>query len=374
MSRLHRPLTPPFVVAPSAVVHDRGRLRLSVRDEEVTRAVGQYLTHLLNVDLALRCRLGLAHSKDDWARRKQALTGDPSSRWAGTITGKNNADWSTARRNQLRHLQNLRQAVKTLDERLGVEPKKRVKVASKWVSGYADENERAMKARRRECLLKKLAEVEAAADAGKVSIGRGGRALARKRQNLAAANLTEEQWRAEWDAARFFLRADGESGKNYGNETIRVTPDGQIYLNLPKSLSRFANAPVNRYLFDATIEFPTKRDAWLRQIEAARAVCYEITHNPQRERWYLDCSFTPSLQEQPPQLTLAEALNVGALGVDLNDDLILGRALDRCGNPIGQRVELPLSLNGLLGWTPLSRQTEASAEAVASSCLSEWLR
>jgi hypothetical protein len=36
---------------------------------------------------------------------------------------------------------------------------------------------------------------------------RGGKALLRKRGNLAAAGLTEAQWRAEWESARLFLTA-----------------------------------------------------------------------------------------------------------------------------------------------------------------------
>ena len=40
--------------------------------------------------------------------------------------------------------------------------------------------------------------------------------------------LTEAEWRERWEAERWFLAADGESGKRFGNETIRVTPDGEV--------------------------------------------------------------------------------------------------------------------------------------------------
>jgi hypothetical protein len=55
-----------------------------------------------------------------------------------------------------------------------------------------------------------------------VPVVRGGRALPRKRASLAAAGLTGAQWRAQWEAARLFLTADGEKDKPWGNETIRV--------------------------------------------------------------------------------------------------------------------------------------------------------
>ena len=41
---------------------------------------------------------------------------------------------------------------------------------------------------------------------------RGGRDLLRKRLNLAAAGLTEDQWRQQWEAARLFLTGDGKAG------------------------------------------------------------------------------------------------------------------------------------------------------------------
>ncbi|HEY7278284.1 MAG TPA: hypothetical protein VH594_20110 [Trebonia sp.] len=73
---------------------------------------------------------------------------------------------------------------------------------------------------------------------------RGGRALLRKRVNLAAAGLTEQEWRARWEATRLFLTADGDAAKNWGNETIRFNPDeGWLEVRLPTSLARLANRP-----------------------------------------------------------------------------------------------------------------------------------
>ena len=53
-------------------------------------------------------------------------------------------------------------------------------------------------------------------DGGAVSIVLGGKNLLRKRQNLTAAGLTEDQWRQQWEAARLFLTADGEAGRTAG--------------------------------------------------------------------------------------------------------------------------------------------------------------
>ena len=67
----------------------RARLRLSPGDEAVLRAVGGHLGSLAGKDLAVRCAEGRL---DAWgqarsrAARKQALTAESSSRWAGAIT------------------------------------------------------------------------------------------------------------------------------------------------------------------------------------------------------------------------------------------------------------------------------------------------
>ena len=67
-----------------------------------------------------------------------------------------------------------------------------------------------------------------------MSVVRGGKALLRKRGNLAAAGLTEQRWRAEWESARLFLTADGEKDKAWGNETIRWHPgEGWLEVKLP---------------------------------------------------------------------------------------------------------------------------------------------
>ncbi|MYE74925.1 MAG: hypothetical protein F4110_06665 [Acidimicrobiaceae bacterium] len=56
--------------------------------------------------------------------------------------------------------------------------------------------------------------------------------------------MTEDQWRKHWDAERMFFSAGGESGKAWGNETIRVAPDTS-----PSVLSREFVADVRRQIF-----------------------------------------------------------------------------------------------------------------------------
>jgi len=121
-----------------------------------------------------------------------------------------------------------------------------------------------------------------------VPVVRGGGKLLKQRHNLDAAHKTEAQWRAEWETARWFLTADGESGKRFGNETIRLTPDGEISIKLPAPLAGLANARHGRYVLAARVSFPHRGTEWRDRITANRAVAYRIHYDVQRGRWYVD--------------------------------------------------------------------------------------
>ena len=84
-----RRMAVPFVAAAPAGARVRARLRPSPGDEAVLRAVGAHLGSLAGKDLAARCaegRLDARGSARSRAARKQALTAESSSRWAGAIT------------------------------------------------------------------------------------------------------------------------------------------------------------------------------------------------------------------------------------------------------------------------------------------------
>jgi hypothetical protein len=90
-------------------------------------------------------------------------------------------------------------------------------------------------------LCRRLALVQARLADGRVSVCRGGRRLARVRHHLEAAGLGEGAWRERWQAARWFITADGEADKAWGNETIRWHPgEGWLEIKLPTPLAPFS--------------------------------------------------------------------------------------------------------------------------------------
>ena len=302
MSAPLRPVAAPFVAAAPAGARVRTRLRASGQDEAVLRAAGRHLGSLAGRDLAARCAEGRLDARGraaSRARRKRALTAESSSRWAGAITRTSEDQHRLAGQNLRAEAAGLRARIRQIQARLPVPaggPAGRVR-------GYATGAQRHAKLVRLQVLRARLAAVEQRMEAGQVRVVRGGKALLRKRGNLAAAGLTQAQWRAEWEAARLFLTADGEKDKAYGNETIRWHPgEGWLEIKLPAPLARLASRPHGRYRLSCPVGFSYRGDEVAAQA-ATGAVRYDISQDPASGRWYLDASWTaapapaPSLDE-----------------------------------------------------------------------------
>src|SRR6266545_2872335 len=212
-----------FVVPGPAGVAVRDRLRVCDEDEAVLCEVGALLGSLAAGDLAVRSRQGTAHDAASWAVRKRELTGRSSARWAGSITKATHDQWALARRGQATHLTWLRSHIEQIQARLARPLGARADKRAGLARGYASRGEWHAKARRLQTLKDRLTAAEADWAAGRVRVVRGGKRLAHARHHLDAAGPGEQGWRERWQAARMFLAADGESGKRFGNETIRIT-------------------------------------------------------------------------------------------------------------------------------------------------------
>jgi hypothetical protein len=71
----------------------------------------------------------------------------------------------------------------------------------------------------------------------------------------------------------------GESGKRFGNETIRITPEGEVSIRLPARLCDLANAKHGRYVLAAKARFPHRGQEWADRVEANRAVAHRIHYD-----------------------------------------------------------------------------------------------
>ncbi|MGA2803134.1 MAG: hypothetical protein ABSF89_01915 [Acidimicrobiales bacterium] len=224
MSSKLRPVSVPFVVERPSGARVRTRLLLDKADAQVICAVGTHLGSLAGRDLARRCSEGRLDSRGrarSRRERKRALTAESSARWAGAITRTSEDAWRLAERNLRAELRSLGARVGRIRRRLAV----RLRERRGRTRGYATETERWETQRRLQVLKARLGEVEARLEAGRVSVCKGGRRLARTRHHLAEAGLDEHTWRQQWEAERLFICADGEAAKAWGNETIRWHPN-----------------------------------------------------------------------------------------------------------------------------------------------------
>lgn len=182
--------------------------------------------------------------------------------------------------------------------------------------------------------------------AGRVHITRGGKTLLRSRLHLEAAGICED----EWQARRWLFGVHGEAGKRHGNETIRVSPGGMLEIDLPPALAHRANVTVRgvtRYRCDARIAFCYRTEEWLAQIEARRAVAYDVCADA-RGRVYLDASFSPAQQPGVPALgALLAGPGLRVLALDLNHGFLAPAVLDRSGNPVARLPHIPLATEDL---------------------------
>lgn len=358
-----RRMAEPFVVAPAEGARIHTRLRVSERDARVLAEVGAHLGSLAGADLAWRCSLGAVSGKDrQRAERKQALTAQSSTRWAGAITRTSEDQWQRERANQFASAASLRRRIHAIDRRLAVPPGFYADPATgeladpractrrqrrRLVTGYASARQRWAKRRRRDRLAGVLARVQADIAAGRVRVCRGGVRLARIRHQLDAAELTERQWRHRWDTSRWFLIADGETGKRWVNETIRVDPaSGTVEVKLSAPLAHLANSPNGRYRLDAAAVFHHRGNQWADRVHADQAVAYEVRcveHRPRRWRWYLHASWTLDSVDPP---TVDALLDQRHLAVDVNGDHLAAWVVDASGNPVGAPVTIHTDLAG----------------------------
>ncbi|MFH9968007.1 IS200/IS605 family accessory protein TnpB-related protein [Streptomyces mirabilis] len=337
-----RALDGPFVALGPSGVAVRDRLKhLTPEDEKVLRLIGEHLGSLASQDLAARCADGLDHNNDTWAARKQGLTAKSSSRWAGSITKSTHDQWALSRRCQLAHIHNLEAGVRTLKHRLSLPIGE--KGTKRAPGGYRSKGEWFHKSRRLHVLEHRLDAARADREAGVVHVVRGGRRLLNNRHNLKAAQLTEIEWKQLWEAERWFLAADGESGKRFGNETIRVTPDGEVSIKLPAPLAHLADSKHGRYVFSCKVAFTHRGTEWRDRITGNRAVAYRIHLDVARGRWYLTASWTRPVVQTIP---LATARAKGMVGVDTNADHFAAYRLDPHGNPMGDPRRFHYDLSG----------------------------
>lgn len=188
------------------------------------------------------------------------------------------------------------------------------------------------------------------------SICFGSKTLFRKQWNLEEAGFTShDDWHETFTQRRsshvFFV---GSSDESAGNQTVQYNPeDKSLTLRLPTE-ARFAG--FGKFLCIPNIEFPehlreqflaalgSPGDAARKNQKTRQPISYRIVRrvneNTGQKAYYLQATFVP---EAPPLQTRQD---LGALGLDLNEDHLALAETDRFGNLVDSLI-LPFDLRGL---------------------------
>ena len=338
-----RKIADSFVIAAPAGARVRTRIFANDTDALVLQAIGTHLGSLASADLARRTAEGRLNAKakaESRRERKRGPTGLSSSRWAGAITRTTEDSYGLAKRNLQAERTSLIARIKKIRGRVAIAPGE----TKGRRHGYASAQERWEKQRRAQVLSSRLKDVEAQLASGAYTICRGGKRMANNRHNLEAAGKSPKEWRAEWEASRWFITADGEKDQLYGNLTIRWNPiDGWLEIKLPKPLAHLANRDNGRYRLSSTVSWPHRGDEVAAQATSG-AVRYDISFDPTKRRWYIDASWRTGAGAIATDDQLRRA---PVVAIDLNVGHLAVAVLDCYGNPIGSPVTIPLVLSGL---------------------------
>nr|WP_089101143.1 hypothetical protein [Streptomyces hyaluromycini] len=211
-----------FVVPGPTGVAIRDRLKaLTSEDEKLLRLVGDHLGALASRDLKARCSARPEHDSVQWAQRKRFLTGDSSSRWAGSITKATHDQWALARRGRLAHIHSLQAGVRTIAHRLSLPVGEQ---GSRHApGGYRSRQEWFAKSRRLNVLEDRLQAARADWQAGIVHVVRGGNRLLTTRHDAAAVAIGRRAL-GHPSRRRTAPPRDNQSDR-YGHRTVQARPD-----------------------------------------------------------------------------------------------------------------------------------------------------
>lgn len=363
------------------------RLRTTPEDDSVLDAVAGHLGRLRRADLAHVCRpVPPGLSLDDEARRqarrnvlnarKQAITAESSSRWAGTIIRANDDQYRLARESQARHIVSLGAAISSIEKRLAKptgdtldREDRKTREGQTRTKGYATQAERFQKQRRLQYLRAELGRVMADRDAKLARVVDGGKRLAKTRHNLSTAGLAEAEWRERWSCARWRIEANGSGDEPFGNLTITVTPTGEVSLRLPKPLEHLANAKRGRYVLSGRAKFAYRAAEWQARITGGKSVSYALTRKPGRSGVYLTAAWATPVETFGVTAGTAdgEVLAAGpVVAVDLNAGHLAIRRLDAPETPsVAPAASISASPEPLPGAMPRSGTRSHGSSATA---------
>lgn len=146
----------------------------------------------------------------------------------------------------------------------------------------------------------------------------------------------DESLREDWDNKRLFLEFMGESGKTYGNDSIKLDVDsGELSLHISKGMQQALELDKRMYVL-GTVDVKNGRIHVKNSIANRIATAYQFHWDSNKKVWRLHIT-TRVNKEELRRKNGFSYIPGRACGIDQNSGFVSCTIVDKHGNPIAQR-------------------------------------
>lgn len=146
----------------------------------------------------------------------------------------------------------------------------------------------------------------------------------------------DESLREDWDNKRLFLEFMGESGKTYGNDSIKLDVDsGELSLHISKGMQQALELDKRMYVL-GTVDVKNGRIHIKNSIANRVATAYQFHWDSNKKVWRLHIT-TRVNKEELRRKNGFSYIPGRACGIDQNSGFVSCTIVDKHGNPIAQR-------------------------------------
>ena len=180
------------------------------------------------------------------------------------------------------------------------------------------------KKRKRYSLEEKLSRLKADLEKGRVRICFGSKDLFHKQFSLEEnGDQSHDEWLSDWKKARssqaFCLGSKDETG---GNQTCTLYGDGSLRIRVPDCL----HARHGKFIMVSGVKFAYGQDVINQALEESRAITHRFVQN--EKGWHLHTS----VDIPKPKPATFKPIDIGCIGVDVNEKEVAVSETDRFGN------------------------------------------
>lgn len=289
------------------------RITFTPHGEGILDTVGSFLSKLRNDDYQYLLRqdaLGIEPVRD--YRRQHLYMYNLNKRLADAIILANKEQWKLRKRTRTENVKEWEKDITLIDREL----KKTT----------LDKGQRFFLVSRKNDRVRKIRLSEEKGN----SVCFGGKKLFQE----LVENPYNPEVKEDWSKKRLFLNFAGESGRNAGNDIIKInTSTHELWLHLPEELAHELGLEEKSLI--GTVNFKHGRKDVYRCIDNKVSVSHEFRWDRVKRQWVLDS--TARFAEDEIVRHSPRVSPHRYAGIDFNNGFINATVIDKCANVVAQR-------------------------------------